>query len=85
MGSKMSGMVKDYNKMYDAIKDWNVSPLDNRDGEHYIYSMGYTINDAAYFGFAGKELDDEKYHYHNVQQKYKEFKEALAEAIGIDN
>jgi len=85
MGSKMSGMVKDYNKMYETIKDWNESPIDNSEGEHYIYGMGYAISDAAYFGFTKKELDNERYHYHNVVQKYKEFKEALAEAIGIAN
>ncbi|GLB26520.1 hypothetical protein LXJ15735_27610 [Lacrimispora xylanolytica] len=82
MGSKMSGMVKDYKKMYTIIENWNESPSNSNAQGHYLYGMGYAISDAPYFGFTGDELDNERFYYHNVEQKYKEFKNALKEAIG---
>ena len=48
--SKMSGMISDYQKMYETIKNWNESsPPTKRleDGTfynepgHYIYGMGW--------------------------------------------
>ena len=55
--SRMSGMVSYYQKMYDAIKNWNEdSPPTKRleDGTfynepgHYIYGMGWALEENAH-------------------------------------
>jgi len=91
MRSNISGMVEDYQKMYDTIKNWNEpSPpskvidgkVINEEG-HYIYGMGWIIGDAPYFGWENDKLENEKYHYDNVSKTYSEFKIALEQALGI--
>ena len=73
--SKMSGMVSDYQKMYDAIKNWNeASPPTKRleDGTvynepgHYIYGMGWAIDDMGYHGWTGDAAKNEWHHYEEV-------------------
>ena len=81
--SRMSGMISDYQKMYDTIKNWNeASPPTKRleDGTyynepgHYIYGMGWT-GDAA---------KNERYHYEEVRKAHKALKVALQNALGIE-
>lgn len=91
MKSNMSGMVKDYQRMYGAIKNWDEPshPTKIIDGKpmneegHYIYGMGWGIGDAAYFGWTGDALQNERDHYENVRSKHAELKKALEEALGI--
>ena len=70
--SRMSGMVSDYEKMYDAIKNWNeASPPTKRldDGTfynepgHYIYGMGWALEDMGFHGWVGDAAKNEVYHY----------------------
>lgn len=86
MGSRMSGMVKDYKNMYEIIKNWNErASSDSDEKSHYLYDMGWTIGDAPYHGYTGNNFENERYHYKNVEQKYKEFKKALEDAIGMND
>ena len=82
--SRMSGMVSDYQKMYDAIKNWNEeSPPTKRleDGTfynepgHYIYGMGWALGDMCFHGWVGDAAKNEMYHYElnklkrNIEEK----------------
>ena len=91
--SRMSGMVSDYEKMYDAIKNWNeASPPTKRleDGTfynepgHYIYGMGWTLEDMGFHGWAGDAAKNEVYHYEEVRKAHKALKVALQNALGIE-
>lgn len=90
--SNMSGMVSDYQKMYDAIKNWNEAspPSEVKDGKvynepgHYIYGMGWAICDAPYHGWSGEVLNREKYHYEEVRKAHEALKAALQNALGIE-
>lgn len=91
--SKMSGMVSDYQKMYDAIKNWNeASPPTKRleDGTvynepgHYIYGMGWAIDDMAYHGWTGDAAKNEWHHYEEVKKAHKALKIALQNALGVE-
>lgn len=83
--SRMSGMVSDYQKMYDAIKNWNEAPPagEVKDG-YYIYGMGWAIDDMPYHGWTGKNANNERYHYNEVRKAHKELKVALQNALGIE-
>ena len=35
--SNMRGMVSDYQKMYDSVKNWNESSFNKESNDHYIY------------------------------------------------
>lgn len=82
--SNMSGMIKDYQKMYDAIKNWDESPLDNDSQDCYLYGMGWAIDDMAYHGWTGEPANNEKYHYKKVCECHKALKVALEDALGIN-
>ena len=83
--SNMSGMVSDYQKMYDAIKNWNESPPAGavKNG-YYIYGMGWAIGDMAYHGWSGEAAKNESYHYEEVRKAHKALKVALQNALGIE-
>lgn len=89
--SRMSGAVADYQKMYQAVKNWNeASPptryengtVYNEEG-HYIYDMGWAIGDMAYHGWSDKAAENERYHYEEVRKAHKALKIALQNALGI--
>ena len=89
--SKMHGMWDNYQKMYDAIKNWNeASPptkvddgkLYNKPG-HYIYGMGWALSDMGFHGWTGDAAENERYHYEEVRKAHKELKTALQNALGI--
>ena len=61
--SNMSGMVSDYQKMYDAIKNWNESSFDKESKDHYLYGMGWAIDDMPYHGWTGDAAENERHHY----------------------
>lgn len=91
--SKMSGMVSDYKKMYDAIKNWDeTSPPTKRleDGTfynepgHYIYGMGWVLGDMGFHGWTGDAAKNEVYHYEEVSKAHKALKVALQHALGIE-
>ena len=87
--SKMNGMVSDYQKMYDVIKNWNESfpVIDgksyNEEG-HYIYGMGWAIDDMGFHGWSGEDAKNEVYHYEEVRKAHKALKVALQNALGIE-
>ena len=81
--SNMRGMVSDYQKMYDSVKNWNESSFNKESNDHYIYGMGWTIGDAGYHGWCGKALENERYHYEEVRKAHKALKVALQNALGI--
>lgn len=90
--SNMSGMVKNYQKMYDTIKNWNeASPptkvideqIHNEEG-HYLYGMGWAIGDMGYHGWSGDAAKNEIYHYEEVRKAHKALKVALQNALGIE-
>lgn len=83
--SNMSGMVSDYQKMYDAIKNWDESPPTEvvKDG-YYIYGMGWAIDDMGYHGWLGEAAQNEIYHYEEVRKAHKALKVALQNALGIE-
>lgn len=82
--SNMSGMVSDYHKMYDAIKNWNESPYagEVKDG-YYIYGMGWAVSDMAFHGWVGEAAENERHHYEEVRKAHKALKVALQNALGI--
>lgn len=89
--SKMSGMISDYQKMYDAIKNWNEAspPTKVIDGKayneegHYIYGMGWALGDMGFHGWTGDAAKNENYHYEEVRKAHKALKVALQNALGI--
>lgn len=89
--SRMSGAVADYQKMYNAIKNWNTASPPTRfvNGEiyneegHYIYGMGWIIDDMGFHGWSGKAAEVERYHYEEVRKAHKALKVALQNALGI--
>lgn len=91
--SRMSGAVKDYKKMYDVIKNWDESPppTEYKNGKyyneegHYIYGIGYALQDMPFHGWTGVAAENELYHYKKVEKTYKNFKIALENALGIKN
>lgn len=90
--SKMNGMVSDYQKMYDVIKNWNEAspPTKYIDGKHYneeghyIYGMGWAIGDMGFHGWSGEAAKNEIYHYEEVRKAHKALKVALQNALGIE-
>lgn len=90
--SKMSGMVFDYQKMYDVIKNWNeASPpskiengkIINEEG-HYIYGMGWTLGDMPFHGWTGDAAKNEWHNFEEVRKAHKALKVALQNALGIE-
>lgn len=90
--SRMSGAVTDYQKMYNAVKNWNeASPptrfnngvIQNEEG-HYIYDMGWAISDMAFHGWSDKAAENERHHYEEVRKAHKALKMALQNALGIE-
>lgn len=86
MASRMSGMISDYQKMYDAIKNWDKSPSASQVDEpgHYIYGMGWAIDDMGFHGWEGEAAANERRHFEEVKQAHKALKIALESALGID-
>ena len=83
--SNMSGMISDYQKMYDAIKNWDESPSTIEvNGESYIYGMGWAIGDMGYHGWSGDAAKNEIHHYEEVKKAHKALKSALQNALGIE-
>ena len=82
--SNMRGMVSDYQKMYDAIKNWNESSFGKESKDHYLYGMGWSIGDMAYFGWTGDAAKNERHHYEEVRQAHKALKVALQNALGVE-
>lgn len=90
--SNMTGMVADYQAMYDAIRNWNEAslPSEVKDGKvynepgHYIYGMGWAIGDAPYHGWTGENLDRERHLYEEVKKAHKALKVALQNALGYE-
>jgi len=92
----MSGAVNIYKKMFKEIMNWGepmgnhndlykgTHPiLGNEDG-HFIYDLGYDIDEMGYHGWVGEaarnEVDIEK----KVSMAYYCLVKVLAEAIGYD-
>lgn len=82
--SRMSGMVSDYQKMYDVIKNWDESSFNKESKDHYIYGMGWVIGDMAYHGWTGDAAKNERHHYDEVKKTHKALKIALQNALGIE-
>ena len=86
MASRMSGMISDYQKMYDAIKNWDKSPSASQVDEpgHYIYGMEWAIGDMGFHGWDGAAGENERRHFEEVKKAHKALKTALESALGID-
>ena len=82
--SKMKGMVDSYQKMYDAIKNWNEEAPTGPSSEYYIYHMGWSIGDMGFFGWTGDVAKNEIYHYEEVKRAHKALKVALQNALGVE-
>lgn len=82
--SRMKGMVSEYQKMYDTIKNWNESPPAGPVTEHYLYSIGWSIGDMGYFGWTGDAAKNEVHHYEEIKRAHKALKVALQNALGIE-
>lgn len=85
--------IKDYRKMYDIIKYWDEDShlLQKIDGkvinkkENYIYGPGWAVDAASYYGFDNKDVFGNEWNvYKNVKRTYREFLQALEDAIGIN-
>lgn len=81
--SRMYGMKNEYKKMYDIIKYWDGSNSSEHRDDYYIYHMGWTIGDAPYHGWVDKPLQNELYHFNEVEKTYTAFKYALQNALGV--
>ena len=92
MKSEMNGMIADYQKMYDAIKNWNeassaTSMIDGKpynEPGHYIYGMGWAIGDMGYHGWTDEAAKNEILNYEEVKKAHKALKVALQNALGIE-
>ena len=82
--SNMKGMVDNYQKMYNLIKNWNEEASAGPLSEHYIYHMGWSIGDMGYFGWSGDAAKNEMHHYEEVKNAHKALKVALQNALGIE-
>lgn len=74
--SHMAGMMTDYRKMYDVIKNWGESG-------GYIRGMSWAIGNMESHGWSGAAAANERYHYGEVCKAYEALKIALQNAIGI--
>ena len=91
--SRLSGAVEDYKKMYNVIKNWDEQPppTEYKDGKyyneegHYIYGIGYALQDMPFHGWIGAAAKNEWYHYEEIEKAYKNLKIALENALGIAN
>jgi hypothetical protein len=85
--SNMNGMVKDYKKIYDEIKNWN--NIDDNENDNklkgVIYGMGYAVGDAGYFGWKSNELTNERNTFNAVYNAYMELLHACEDALGIES
>lgn len=82
--SNMSGMLSDYQKMYDIIKNWNEDGFKSNEAGFFLYKMGWAIGEAPYLGWTGEALATERYHYEAVKKAHKALKVALQDALGIE-
>ena len=82
--SNMQGARKDYAIMYDLIKNWNSSPFEDTKNNHYLYDLGYALDDMKYYGWIGEEAKNERFHYEEICKAHSALKLALENALGID-
>lgn len=88
--SNMSGMVKDYKKLYDIVKLWREVSVEESEEEKsklkgIIYGMGYGIGDAPYFGWTGEALQEERKTFNAVEKAYTDLLFALEDALEIES
>lgn len=96
METRMSGLFDDYREMFKTIMNWNTDDSDpryyskgthpvlgNEDG-HYLYSAGYSLGDAGWFGWSGERLRNEHKIYDKINIAYSYLLKSLAEAIGYE-
>ena len=76
--SKMHGNHENYSKMFNAIKNW--SSIGGADAWLTFTEMGTC--DAAWYGWSGDDLKNEKETLEKIEVAYTYFKLALAEALG---
>ena len=83
--SKVSGSVKCYQQMYDAIKDWNGVITNNEDiSKNYFFDMIQRANDDLVFHcYDSEEVKNERLLWIKVFDTYIDFKKALEKALGI--
>lgn len=92
----MSGLFKDYQKMFKIIMHWDDGDCDpryyahgthpvlgNEDG-HYLYNAGYALSDAGWHGWSGDALQNECRTYNKIETAYLYLLKSLAEAIGYE-
>lgn len=82
--SNVLGIVENYQKMYNSIKNWSEPiPFGMYKG-HYLESIGHTIDDTGYFGWTGDAAKNEIRHYKEVNKAYKALMFALESALGME-
>ena len=92
----MSGLFKDYQKMFKIIMHWDDGDCDpryyshgthpvlgNEDG-HYLYDAGYALSEAGWHGWNGDALQHECRTYNKIETAYLYLLKSLAEAIGYE-
>lgn len=84
--SNMSGLVKDYQKVYDEIKNWNNFNNDlSSELAGIMYGMGYSLDDAPFFGWTGDKLNEERRTFNAIEKAYTDMLFALEDALGIES
>lgn len=84
--SNMYGTIKDCQKLYNEVKQWN--RYDNDDSSQnkgVVYGMGWAISDLAYHGYRGESLKREQEAMSAVINACEYLQQVLEDVLGIES
>lgn len=96
--TNVSGLYTEYLSMLEKILFWNVSPVDieefgtedykslfKKNNDNYIYRVGFSIPDMAFFGWSVDDIKNEHENYNKIVTAYRYLLKSLAEATGFED
>lgn len=96
--TRMSGTYTEYLSMLEKILFWNVSSVDieefgtedlkslfKKNNDNYIYRVGSSIPDMAFFGWGSDDVKNEYENWHKILTAYCYLLKSLAEAVGVED
>ena len=82
--SCMSGTIKDCQRLYDEVKQWNkLDELDTSTLKGIVYGLGWSQGDLAYHGWGGDALKRESNAIEAVISACKYLQNVLEDVLGI--
>lgn len=96
--TNVSGLYTEYLSMLEKIMFWNVGSVDieefgtedykslfKKNNGNYIYRVGSSIPDMAFFGWSADDIKNEFENYHKILTAYRYLLKSLAEATGFED